>query len=223
VASKLPKYVRLRSDLRGRYDTFSGFSVTGLDVKEVPDEETHPNTCAFIRAELSAGRLEGASKAEYDEAHPDLGGDVVPTDSAPVQERAIRTAAAEVNAKIRNRRATGEEMTAHEADEARRKAVLKVQDARAKGGKRSAAEDDDEEEALRLHNEQLAREQELRATGASGGADPDDDDEDDDTDDEYDAMKKDELKAEADKRGLPTSGTAQELRAALRAHDESQD
>lgn len=174
-----PKFVRLRTDLRGRYDLISGWSIAGLDVKPMPDKETRPKAYAYVKRELAAGRIEGASKAEHDETQVDL---VQGDDS--FQERAIRDRATEAHSRIVASRKGDDETLAHEADAKRRKAIIKQQKAAAKG--RAAAEDDD----------------------------------DDDDTDEYDAMNKNALQARAAERGVSASGSAEDIRARLRAADE---
>lgn len=147
-----PKYVRLADHLtRGlRADINSGWSIAGFDVRPMPDKEEEPNSYAYVKGELNAGRLEGASKAEYEEAHPDLLTSDE-EDSRPYQEREVQRAAQSVHRKIRARRSGEEATSAYEVDEARRKAVLKSQKAGDKAGSRrgsqSAAEAEDEADA----------------------------------------------------------------------------
>jgi len=132
--------VRLRTGLSGRYDLRSGWGISGYDVKEMPDKTTRPKAYAFVRGELNAGRLEGASKAEYDETQVSL---TMPDDGV-FQERAVRSRAAVAHSKIVSSRRGGDESDAATADEARRKAILKQQSKASKG--KAAAEDDDDDE-----------------------------------------------------------------------------
>lgn len=64
-----PKYVRLTNRLSGRtcVDLQSGWSISGLDVVEVPDRKKSPNAHRFIRDKLNRGVLEPASRAEFEE------------------------------------------------------------------------------------------------------------------------------------------------------------
>lgn len=229
------KFVRLREDLArgGRYDLQSGWGISGYDVKEMPDEETEPRAFAYVTGEIRAGRIEPASRAEYDEVHPDLAADLGFTTNKdgtkPFQERAVQQAARRGHTKVRAKRKAETEVDAFEADEARRKATIAAQKGQESRGKskaaqKSAAEAEEEAEAAtRAH---LAAEAEARSAGASrvAGANPvvddDDDDDDDDTEgDAYDEMGKDALKEEARSRDLTVGGTADELRERLRAHD----
>lgn len=141
-----PKYVRLADHLtRGmRADLNSGFSIAGYDVVEMPDKEEEPEQYKFVRSEIASGRLEAASKAEYEEVHPDLyeslGVEVeraTVVQAAPlVQETHIQAAAAKGARKVR---AAREEVSedALEADEERRKAAISAQKAQASGSPKS--------------------------------------------------------------------------------------
>lgn len=137
-----PKFVRLtsrlrhgiRADVRG-----SGWSIAGLDVKEFPSD---PTAAAFARMELNAGRLEPASKAEFEEAHPEED-EVAETVSRfrdnlgagakghrPWQESAVQEAAARQRAKLEEARASESEDDEEEEEwegQARRKALLDEQ------------------------------------------------------------------------------------------------
>lgn len=64
-----PKYVRLAERLTGQVlvDITSGWSISGLDVKEFPDKEKYPRAARFVRDKLRRGALEPASSAEYEE------------------------------------------------------------------------------------------------------------------------------------------------------------
>jgi hypothetical protein len=138
-----PKYVRLADHLtRGmRADLNSGFSIAGFDVVEMPDKEEEPEQYKFVRSEIASGRLEQASKAEYEEVHPDLYADLgveverpaLVVQAAPaVQETHIQAAAAKGARKVRAARAEVSE-DALEADEARREAAIAAQKAQASG------------------------------------------------------------------------------------------
>jgi len=192
-----PKYVRLRTGLNGRYDLNSGWGISGLDVKEMPDKEVRPRAYAFVKGELNAGRLEGASKAEFDETQVEL---VSPEDGL-YQERAIQERAQAQHAKIMARRAGRTETDAASADEARRKAILKQQKASAKG--KAVAEDDDEGDDYDAMGKAAlvaaANERGLDSSGSADAlrdrlraADEDaDDDEDDESEDDGDGSEDD--------------------------------
>lgn len=62
-------YVRLTKRLSGRsiVDPISTWSISGLDVKEVPSKEDYPNAARFVRDKINRGVLEYASRAEYEE------------------------------------------------------------------------------------------------------------------------------------------------------------
>lgn len=66
-----PKYVRLAERLNrsivADVESGSGWSIAGLDVKEVPDPKVDPLAYQFVVDSLRVGRLEKADKAEYDE------------------------------------------------------------------------------------------------------------------------------------------------------------
>lgn len=66
-----PKYVRLAEHMANRIvadiEGGSGWSISGMQVKTFPDEETEPTACRYVRSQLVAGLLEPAGKAEYDE------------------------------------------------------------------------------------------------------------------------------------------------------------
>lgn len=66
-----PNYVRLAPRLvRGMVaDVESGWSIAGLDVRKFPDKKTTPGAARFVKKALADGRLEPASKAEWDEVH----------------------------------------------------------------------------------------------------------------------------------------------------------
>jgi hypothetical protein len=235
------KFVRLRDDLArgGRYDLASGWGISGYDVKEMPDEEGEPQAFAFVSGEIRAGRIEPASRAEYDEVHPDLAAALgfSPTKedgSKPFQERAVQREARKGHTKVKAKRNAEAAVDAFEADEARRKATIAAQKgqedrAKSKSAQKSAAEA--EEEAERLNTEALRREADARSTGGGraqvSGALPPVDDEEDDEDgdsDQYDEMNKKALVKEARSRdGVDHNGTAEELRERLRAHDAAAD
>lgn len=67
--AKDPGHVRLAERLNDRVlaDVNSGWSISGLDVKEFPDPSKYPNAARFVRDKLKRGALEPASKAEYEE------------------------------------------------------------------------------------------------------------------------------------------------------------
>lgn len=65
-----PKYVRLVERLnRGivaDIDGGSGWSIAGLDVKEVPDAQEEPRAHKFVVDALRRGKLEAAEASEYE-------------------------------------------------------------------------------------------------------------------------------------------------------------
>lgn len=71
MATSAPKYVRLAERLnRGivaDIDGGSGWSIAGLDVKEVPDEKKYPVAHGFVLSQLRQGKLEASDSGEYDE------------------------------------------------------------------------------------------------------------------------------------------------------------
>lgn len=136
-----PKYVRLADHLsRGmRADIQSGFSISGLDVVEAPDQEASPRQAAFVKRELAAGRLEAASKAEFDEVHPDLletlGYEVERkvTVTATPQEAHVQREARKAGAALRASRESASSEDAYAADEERRAATIEAQQEAEKG------------------------------------------------------------------------------------------
>lgn len=65
------QYVRLAKRLEKGIvaDLDSGWSIAGLDVRQVPAKEDNPLAAKFVKKALADGRLEAASKAEWDEVH----------------------------------------------------------------------------------------------------------------------------------------------------------
>lgn len=133
-----PKFVRLADHLsRGmRADINSGFSIAGLDVVPMPDKEDNPEAYAYVKREISAGRLESASQAEYDEVHPDvyaaLGVEVkreAVVQVAPPQETAIQAEALKAGRAIRASRQAQSDEDGFDADQERREALLEQQQA----------------------------------------------------------------------------------------------
>lgn len=68
-------YVRLSTRLSSGIvaDLDSGWSIAGLDVRKAPDKETDPRAAKFVKKALGDGRLEPASKVEWDEVHDNEG------------------------------------------------------------------------------------------------------------------------------------------------------
>ena len=67
MAKKDPKFVRITDPLRrpGLYDVqASGWSITGKDVKEFPEDEAAQK---FVRRQIRDGNIEPCSRAEYEE------------------------------------------------------------------------------------------------------------------------------------------------------------
>lgn len=64
-----PKYVRLATRLQGGMICDvqnTGWSIAGLDVKEFPEDRQEAR---YVRSNVNSGKLEPASKAEYEAAH----------------------------------------------------------------------------------------------------------------------------------------------------------
>lgn len=138
-----PKYIRLADHLtRGmRADINSGFSIAGYDVKEAPDQEDYPEQAAFVKRELSAGRLEQASKAEYDEVHPDIYAELgIEVErkivvEGTVQEAHVQAAAMKAHRAVKaGRQVESEDEVA--ADEERRAALIEEAQEATKGSKK---------------------------------------------------------------------------------------
>lgn len=68
-----PQYVRLNDSLADHGSladvTGSGWSIGGMDVQEFPEDDDV--AASFVRGKLRAGVLEPASRAEFDECHPE--------------------------------------------------------------------------------------------------------------------------------------------------------
>lgn len=180
----MSKYVRLADHLaRGmRADLTSGFSISGFNVVEMPDKDEQPRAYEFVKAEIAAGRMEEASKAEFDEVHPDLieaaGGKVErPTvaTASSFQETHIQDAARKARQKVTARR-EGAPLSeaALEADEERRKAALKAQKAAEKGSSKGRGS-----KAAQKAAEDAEAADRAAAEAAAAAADDDDDEEDD--------------------------------------------
>jgi hypothetical protein len=71
--AKDPQYVRLNDNLADHGSladvSGSGWSIGGSDVQEFPADDD--DAVDFVRTKLRLGVLEPASRAEYDEAHPE--------------------------------------------------------------------------------------------------------------------------------------------------------
>ncbi len=65
-----PKYVRLAERLNrsivADVESGSGWSIAGLDVKEVPDPKTEPVAYKFVTDNLRNGKLEASNASEYE-------------------------------------------------------------------------------------------------------------------------------------------------------------
>lgn len=129
-----PKYVRLanRLSLQTIADIAeygSGWSISGLDVKEFPDDEA----ARYVRLKLGQGVLEPATQAEFDEVHDDEETIAVvdryrdASQPHPWQESAVQAAHAKRRRVIESSRYEEEE-TDEEADAERRQAILEEQD-----------------------------------------------------------------------------------------------
>lgn len=66
-----PEFVRLADHMvHGLVvDMESGWSISGYDVKEFPEDREQGR---FVKKAINAGKLEPATQAEYDEAHPEV-------------------------------------------------------------------------------------------------------------------------------------------------------
>lgn len=131
-----PKYVRLAERLtRGNVtDTRSHWSISGLDVKEFPEDALAAD---FVRAQLRRGNLEEAGRAEFQEiqeANDELASVVFEDEE---RDKAVKKARQEVDV-LRTSAALSEKVAAarvqdgtdhYSADQKRRKGILKAQKA----------------------------------------------------------------------------------------------
>src|SRR5438105_346942 len=101
----MAKYVRLAGHLTSglKADIDSGWVISGMDVKEVPDERRAPVAYAFVQGLLRKGILEEAGRAEYDEAHPLV--DNKPTQKVEVTYEPPRKSELAVQREVRERQA----------------------------------------------------------------------------------------------------------------------
>ncbi len=116
MARKLPAYVRLPAEgevlpvgILADIDGGTGWSISGLDVKETPDDDDPAQK--FVRTALNAGRLEEATKDEFDAvqaAHKELAKLAPDSDSPkPWNEPAIAQAARRLRRKLVSSRRDG--------------------------------------------------------------------------------------------------------------------
>lgn len=109
MASNDPSYVRLASRLsRGLIADVhrSGWSIAGLDVRKFPED---PQAAKFVRKALNDGKLEPASKGEWEDAHDDGGFAETVIEQNPdfgnsPQEAKIRIAARAAQEKLKESR-----------------------------------------------------------------------------------------------------------------------
>lgn len=135
-----PQYVRLtnRLGLQMVADVTggSGWSISGLDVKEFPDDE---DEAAYVRVQLGRGVLEPATKAEYEEVHDeDDVSEVVarytdPSGKKPWQEAEVQAASRKRRVAIEESRELSEDELAEfededELDAQRRQAIVEEQE-----------------------------------------------------------------------------------------------
>lgn len=133
-----PQYVRLATRLsKGMVcDVMgSGWSISGLDVRKFPEGNVAQR---YVRAQLNAGKLEPASKAEYEEAHDtSLEEEVLRQNpdyrekASAVQESRVQLVAQEAQAKLaagRDADYDAEEEERREAQEQDRKDRLQEQE-----------------------------------------------------------------------------------------------
>lgn len=76
MARNMPTHVRLPNEgenndilpvgILADVNGGSGWSISGLDVKEVPSQEDEPEAYSFVRSALAQGRLEPATSSEFD-------------------------------------------------------------------------------------------------------------------------------------------------------------
>jgi hypothetical protein len=176
-----PSYVRLARRLtRGiQADLQTGWSIAGLDVKEFPADDKA--AAKYVRNALRNGRLEAASKAEFDVVQEEAAAlsEAAPSYSreergaVAVQEHVTREAAAKSAERVAAARdKVDPQEDPREADLKRREALLEEQeriqaerDKKANAGKRKAAavedDDDDEDEESEEESEEAYTESSL--------------------------------------------------------------
>lgn len=130
-----PKYVRLVERLsRGTLvDLNSGWGISGFDVKETPGDED-PRAQEFVKTALRQGKLEEASKAEFEEISDSNDAarelmfpteDILRAALTPHNEYEVQQKARESRRRLLDARGeSGED--AYTADEERRKAAIKA-------------------------------------------------------------------------------------------------
>lgn len=138
-----PKYVKLADRLvRGNVtDLRSGFSIAGLDVQEFPEQ---PAQQTFVRQAIRAGKVEEASKDEFEAVSADdvdlyaaQGFEVErPKIKATWQEGAAHAVASHHRARVHEVRGLvgGDPNAHHGSSKTRREALLKQQEAIEKNG-----------------------------------------------------------------------------------------
>lgn len=196
-----PSYVRLNDRLaRGCLADVggnSGWSISGADVQEYPED---PLAQRFVRNQIRQGNLEEASRAEYEAIHEDDDAEDTPrvimsVDKTPHQEHKVLEKAAGQKGRL----------------ETARKAQ----------SRRLLGEDDDEAEVETGARTVVGRQQGgfARAGVPSEGLPSKDSGDDEGSSQSYGNMRKDDLVAEAARRGLDDTGSAKELRERLKADD----
>jgi hypothetical protein len=127
-----PTYVRLATRLQEGIvaDVLgTGWSIAGLDVRKFPSSKNR-QAQRFVRLCLNQGKLEPASKAEWDEAHDNPAGDEyaaqqksrpdIRKDVPPIQESKLQKVAAEAAEELRSKRGVDAEAEFQEDLEADR-------------------------------------------------------------------------------------------------------
>lgn len=116
-----PKFVRLsQAQSRGILADVSGsgWSISGRDVRPLPDSL---DSLRFVRKHLRSGRLEAASLAEYEEAHP---AEDAPSDVGH-QEHIVREEAASASSEPAPSVAETSEVSTEEPKPAKKRATRK--------------------------------------------------------------------------------------------------
>jgi len=96
-----PKYVRLNDRLSQQVvaDLDSGWSIAGLDVKEVPSMEGAPAHVRIIKRYVQQGILEPAGRAEFDEVQA-----LLEMDHSETQEHVVQAEGEKARASLRKAR-----------------------------------------------------------------------------------------------------------------------
>lgn len=111
-----PSYVRLATRLQNGIVCdveSSGWSIAGLDVKPFPEDK---QAARYVRAQLNAGKLEHASKAEWEDAHDDSVEQEVLRQRPDYREKASGVQEGQIQQVAREARARIEEKLGVDAD-----------------------------------------------------------------------------------------------------------